>query len=97
MEKKSLERFTLKEVCEECNNNSFNKKSRYDFAKELFREITSRLSMNCEVSIPGFGIFTVKTIPEKPAQNLKTKEKIIVPEHKKVSFKASATLKGSVK
>ncbi len=38
------------------------------------------------VKICGFGTFTLKTIPQKPARNPKTGEKCIMPEHKKVKF-----------
>lgn len=49
------------------------------------------------IKIHGFGRFELKTIKEKPAQNPKTGEKCIVPEHKKVKFYATDGLDKKIK
>jgi len=40
------------------------------------------------VAIQDFGRFFIKQVPKKKSVNAATKEKIIVPEHDKISFKA---------
>lgn len=49
-----------------------------------------------KITLPGFGVFTVKTRKEKRLIHPKTKEPIIVPARKKVTFKTSPLLESIV-
>lgn len=44
---------------------------------------------DAEVSIPDFGRFFVKNVPERSGVNPQTKEKITIEAHQKIVFKAS--------
>lgn len=60
---------------------------------ELFIEtLIDCLKKQDVVKIREFGRFELKTFKEKPAQNPRTGEKCIAPEHKKVKFYATKGL-----
>lgn len=49
-----------------------------------------------DVTIPGFGKFTVRERGEAVRENPKTKEKIVVPPRKTVTFKASQSFRDQI-
>lgn len=50
--------------------------------------ISDVVSKEEQVVIPDFGKFEVKTVPERKGINPRTRQTIVIPEHKKVVFKA---------
>ena len=57
---------------------------------ELFIEtLIDCLKKQDVIKIREFGRFELQTIKEKPARNIRTGEKCIIPEHKKVKFYAT--------
>jgi DNA-binding protein HU-beta len=63
----------------------------------LFDTITASLKKGEEVSVAGFGIFTVKERAARTARNPRTGESVNVPAMKVPKFKAAKALKDSVK
>lgn len=63
----------------------------------LFDAITGTLKKGGEVSIAGFGIFSVKARAARMARNPKTGEQVKVPATKVPKFRAAKALKDSVK
>ncbi len=63
----------------------------------VFSVITDTLVDGGAVEVLGFGKFGTKHVEARMAMNLHTKEKIEVPAHDAVTFKASKTLKDAVK
>ncbi len=63
----------------------------------LFDTITASLKKGDEVSVAGFGIFTVKARAARTARNPRTGETVNVPAMKVPKFKAAKALKDSVK
>lgn len=63
----------------------------------LFDTITASLKKGDEVSVAGFGIFTVKARAARTARNPRTGESVNVPAMKVPKFKAAKALKDSVK
>ena len=63
----------------------------------LFDTITASLKKGEEVSVAGFGIFTVKARAARTARNPRTGETVNVPAMKVPKFKAAKALKDSVK
>ncbi len=63
----------------------------------LFDTITASLKKGEEVSVAGFGIFTVKARAARTARNPRTGESVNVPAMKVPKFKAAKALKDSVK
>lgn len=63
----------------------------------LFDTITASLKKGEEVSVAGFGIFTVKERAARTARNPRTGETVNVPAMKVPKFKAAKALKDSVK
>ena len=55
--------------------------------------IAEKLASGEDISISGFGTFAVKEIQERQAHNPATGEAIIVPRHRKVTFKPGKKLK----
>ena len=58
--------------------------------------VTSALQKSNKISLVGFGNFNISNIPERPGRNVKTKEIIIIPAHKRPKFKAGQKLKRAV-
>jgi len=63
----------------------------------IFDEIVKSLKKNDEVSIAGFGIFSVKARASRIARNPRTGESVTVPAMKVPKFRAAKALKESVK
>lgn len=55
------------------------------FLDELVKEIKK----GNQVSIRGFGTFSVQTFKEKKGRNVRTGDPVIIPEYKKIKFKQS--------
>ena len=62
----------------------------------LFNKITSTLKGGEEVSVAGFGIFSVKQRAARTARNPKTGESVQVPAKRVPKFRAAKALKDSV-
>lgn len=58
--------------------------------------IQQALAKGEEVSLNGFGKFTVKARPERDGRNPQTGEKMVFPASKTVNFKPSKTLKDAL-
>ncbi len=63
----------------------------------LFDTIVGSLKKGDEVSVAGFGIFTVKARAARTARNPRTGETVNVPAMKVPKFKAAKALKDAVK
>ncbi len=63
----------------------------------IFASIAEGLASGEEVKISGFGQFVVKETKARVGINPTTKERINIPESKKVTFKPSRTLKTLVR
>ena len=63
-----------------------------DVVDGVFALITEELSREGKVSISDFGIFTAADVNARTARNPATGDKIEIPAHKKVKFKASKVL-----
>ena len=59
--------------------------------------ITDTLATGEEVSLFGFGKFETVHKEEREAQNPRTLEKVVVPAHNTLKFKASESLKSAVR
>lgn len=57
--------------------------------------ITSAVSLGNDISLIGFGNFTVSEVAARKGMNLKTKEPIDIPAYKQVRFKVGSTLKNA--
>ena len=64
---------------------------------DVFDEITELLGAGEKVAIRGFGTFEVKTRKSHPAVHPVTKEHIIVPSYKSVTFRPGDELIRTVK
>ena len=58
--------------------------------------IQQALSNGENVTLTGFGTFSVREQADKKCMNPKTKETMVVPAHKKICFKDSKTLRATV-
>ncbi len=58
--------------------------------------LVSALKKCGKVKVTGIGIFEIKITKKRIARNPKTGEVIVVPAHKKLTFRASKTLKKEV-
>ncbi len=63
----------------------------------LFDSITAELKKGGEVSVAGFGIFSVKKRAARTARNPRTGESVKVPAMNVPKFRAAKALKDSVK
>jgi DNA-binding protein HU-beta len=63
----------------------------------LFESIVSTLKKGGEVSVAGFGIFSVKHRAARTARNPKTGEQVQVPATKVPKFRPAKALKDAVK
>ncbi len=81
-------------VAENCE---MTKKDASAVVEEVFNVIASELADGNKVDITGFGKFEVKTRAARSGINPQTKEPIEIPETKVPGFKASKSLKDSVR
>ena len=72
------------------------KKESEEVVTAVFDEIKATLKDGGEVSIAGFGKFTVSEKAAREGINPATQEKITIPASKSVKFKASKTLKDDI-
>lgn len=63
----------------------------------VFDILTDALTEGEKVSIDKFGTFSIKTLPERKGINPKTLEAIVIPERKKVVFKAAKGLRDALR
>ena len=78
-------------------NTGLTKKAAEAAVNEVFAEITDTLKDGGEISINGFGKFEISERPARQGINPATGEKIEIAASKSPKFKASKTLKDSVK
>jgi len=57
------------------------------YINSIFSIISDGLSSEKEVTIPDFGKFSEKEVPERKGINPATQEAIIIPAHSKIVFK----------
>ena len=62
----------------------------------LLNSIKSALMQNEDVTIPGFGVFTVKERAARKGRNPKTGEEILIAASRAAGFKAGKALKDAV-
>lgn len=62
----------------------------------VLETITESLAKSTEVSLPGFGSFSVKAKPERKGRNPRTGEDIVIPARNSITFKAGKQLKERV-
>lgn len=73
---------------------------RYDVNKlvgDIFNEISNALQRGDDVSIRGFGTFSVKEVKGHPAVHPTTKERTMVPAYKKIVFRPGNDLVRAVR
>jgi len=98
-EASSKESFTLKDLSKEMSlrYEDFTTKGTYDFCKEVFEVLSSKLQGGSIVSIHGFGNFVFRDRKERVGRNPRTGEAIHIPSKKVVKFKPSNELRVSMK
>ena len=74
----------------------FTKSGAKDVLDAAFSVIADALAAGERLTIPGFGIFSVKECAERTAYNPAKNEKVICPAKKKTVFKAAKALKDAV-
>jgi DNA-binding protein HU-beta len=74
----------------------FNPKTAIDCFNAVFETILENLLAGDRVQITRFGTFEIREVPEKGGYDIKTKQKIVIPRHKKIGFKPSQKLKLNV-
>lgn len=90
-----MEKYNLVEkVAAELN---LTKKDATKVIEAVFAAAADGLTEGAMVKVSGFGTFIVKTKAERKGINPKTKESIVVPATKVVTFKPAETLKTRVK
>ena len=62
----------------------------------VLETVESTLAKGESIVIPGFGSFNVRDVASRPGVVPGTGEKIIIPAHKRVQFKAGSHLKDAV-
>lgn len=72
------------------------KKNASEIIEVVLEEIKDELAKGNKVDLAGFGRFEVKVRPERSGFNPKTKEKIVIPASKSLSFKVAKALKDEV-
>lgn len=72
------------------------KKDAEAYTKEVFSALSGQLAVGEEVSIAGFGKFSVKDTAERQGRNPATGEAVTIAASKKVSFKAAKQLKDAL-
>ena len=73
------------------------KKLASESIESVFSAISEVLAAGQEISIPGFGKFSVIVRKARSGLNPRTKEKIKIPESKAPKFTAAKALKESIK
>lgn len=87
-----------KELCNVVSEKiGMTKKDTLEIIDAVFESITEELADGGDVSLSGFGKFISVEKEERECRNPKTGETVIVPAHNAVKFKASATLKDTVR
>ena len=77
---------------------SMSKATAKDVVKEVFGIIAAGLmKVGDKVEVAGFGNWKVTQANERNGVNPKTGEKLVIPAHAKLGFKASKTLKDGLK
>ena len=72
------------------------RKDAADFVDQVIDEISDALARDGVVSINNFGVFTVRSKPERTGRNPKSGEAAVISPRKAVSFKPAAGLKRKV-
>lgn len=67
------------------------------FLDSFVETITEAMKKGDDVTLVGFGTFSVANRAERIGRNFKTGKNIPIPASKSVKFKAGKTLKGAVK
>ncbi|MGC8602422.1 MAG: HU family DNA-binding protein [Desulfomonilaceae bacterium] len=78
-------------------NRKITKKEAAQDIELIFKIIAESLIAGEEISVPGFGKFSVNTRSARVGLNPQTKEKINIPEAKVPKFTAAKALKESIK
>ena len=63
----------------------------------FMKEISKGISSGESVYLRGFGTFALKTMKEKMGQDMMRGKQIVIPAHKKLSFKAGKELQQNIK
>jgi integration host factor subunit alpha len=71
----------------------FNIREAKDFVDSFFEEIRASLEKGQEVKLSGFGNFQLREKPERPGQNVKTGEAVMISARRVVTFHPSLKLK----
>lgn len=91
-----MSQFTKKELVEYiAATNDLTKKQAEEVVTGIFRKLTDELIDGTEISIHGFGKFSVKNNPARTLRPFGGAE-MPVPASKGIKFSASATLKNSL-
>lgn len=78
------------------NSTGISKRKSDEFAKGLISIVKDDLKSSGKASITNFGSFKVKNVAEREGINPQTGETILIPSHKKVSFRPYIALKKRV-
>ncbi len=78
-------------------NGNITKKQASEAINLIFGAVADGLVAGDEISIPGFGKFSVVTRKARTGLNPQTKKKIKIPARKAAKFSAAKALKDSVK
>ena len=73
------------------------KKNAAESFDNVFGCLYDLLSKGEDVAIPNIGKFTFSEVAERTATNFHTGDRVVVPAHKRMSFKTSSTLKKEIK
>lgn len=88
---------TYYEITEALSNaTGISKQKSDDFTKGLVRYIKKELQNSGKATITNFGSFRVKDVAAREGKNPQTGESILIPAHKKVTFRPYKKLKESV-
>jgi DNA-binding protein HU-beta len=79
------------------DGNDFSVSAVENVINKALEVITRELAGGGDITIKGFGNFTVKSTAARDGRNPKTGESIKIPAGKKVSFKAGTSLKDAIK
>lgn len=77
-------------------NSSITKKQAIDLVETILELIKKTLERGEKVKISGFGNFTVQERKERIARNLRTRELIVIPARRVLTFKPSPILKNKI-
>ncbi len=77
-------------------NHGLTKGQAKDVLTDVFGAIVHAASAGTEVSLAGFGKFTVKSLPERGGRNPATGEAIRIPASKKLTFSPAKAVKDAL-